>query len=221
MTHRFEDLIRQLSESVRADYDEARQHARNQDPQRAGHEAEGTWQRVLTDWGPGWPVVTRRYIVGPGGETNEVDVLLLKPTYPSPLREQRSVMSSGVAAAFSCKLTLRKRDLREAITQKALINNVAGRSNHTAKDTLRGPIPFGLLAHSMDFPRSETNPSEVLQEAYEQLAHELVGGSAAEGLVTRPSDELDALLSMSRRSGPTVTARFGPTGDSPVIVCTR
>lgn len=218
MTRRFEDLIRQLSESVRADYEEARRHTRNKDPQRAGHEGEGTWQRVLEAWGPGWPVVTRKYIVGPGGETNEVDVLLLKPTYPAPLLGQPSVMASGVAAAFSCKLTLRRNDLREALTQKARINDVAGRPNQTVRESLCGTIPFGLLAHSMDFSgAAQRDPSHVLQEAYEQIAHELVGGSAAEGLVTHPADELDALLVADASFLQTMRVAFGlvaPRGPS-------
>ena len=65
MSNRFQVLIQHLAEGIENDYRAAQQYARDHDAQRAGHEGESTWVRLLEQWGPGWPVVTRRYIVVP------------------------------------------------------------------------------------------------------------------------------------------------------------
>src|SRR3954454_18215226 len=83
VANRFHLLIKTLAQTVEQDYQEARKHAREDDSQRAAREGESTWLLLLTGWGPGWPVVTRKYIVGPSGDTNEVDAIVLKPDSPA------------------------------------------------------------------------------------------------------------------------------------------
>lgn len=118
MPDRFHGLFRELSLRIKTDYEEARSHARNANPQRAGHEGEATWQTLIKQWGPRLPVETRKYIVGPGGDSNEVDLVILKPDYPEHLRSHSSALVSGVAAAFSVKLTLKRAHILEALEQK-------------------------------------------------------------------------------------------------------
>lgn len=207
MANRFQVLIQHLAEGIEKDYRDAQQHAREHDAQRAGHEGESTWVRLLEQWGPGWPIVTRRYIVGPGGESNEVDVVMLKPDYPKHLRDEPSVLVSGVAAAFSSKLTLRTGHLREAIQQKARLYEVAGRPNSSPKEALCGPFPFGLLAHSTEISPKADDPAEALLQTYERLAHQ-----PGESLVSGPAGELDALLVADRCFLNTTRVALSPRG---------
>ncbi|MFJ7288641.1 DUF6602 domain-containing protein [Curtobacterium sp. NPDC098951] len=191
--NRFQGLIRRVADQVRADYEEARQHAREHDAQRSGHEGEATWVRLLRDWGPSWPVVSRKYIVGPGGDSNEVDLLVLKPDYPSHLMDDPSVLASGVAAAFSVKLTLRPQHLGEALLQKRRLLEVAGASPGSVREALCGPFPFGLLAHSSELARNATDFRAAIQEFHERTAY-----SSTDPLVRAPREELDALLVADR-----------------------
>lgn len=155
MADKFDTLLERLAQSVADDYEEARTNATAGNPQRAGHEGEGTWTRILRDWGPGWPVVTRKYIVGPGGSSNEVDVVILRPDYPTHLHHEPSVLSSGVAAAFSSKTTARRADVFEAVTQKRQLLAAAGPAgSRSPREILQGPSPSG-------FWRTEWMPKEI------------------------------------------------------------
>ena len=189
VTNRFHLLLESLAGNVARDYREAQDHAREHDPQRAGHEGESTWKRLLENWGPGWPVVTRKYIVGPHGESNEVDVIVLKPDYPAHLHDEPSILISGIAAAFSSKLTLRKSHIAEAIEQKKLLVDIAGDLGGSARDALRGKFPFGLLAHSTAVLNGVEDFNQDMKNMYDQVGH-----SPGRPLVTHPREELDALL---------------------------
>lgn len=193
MTSRFEALFSGLARGVREDYEEARLHARDKDSQRSGHVGESTWQRLLSEWGPGWPVVTRKYVVGPGGSTNEIDVLVLKPEYPAKLRDEASILVSGVAAAFSSKTTLRKPDILEALTQKKSILEVAQMPEGSVREILCGPVPFGLLCHSTSVQKNADDFAEAMQTVYAEVAYPPSGIA-----VTHPREELDALLVADR-----------------------
>lgn len=184
MTDKFDQLIDNLADSLAQDYEAARESAAAGDPQRAGHQGEATWVRLLRDWGPGWPVVTRKYIVGPGGTTNEVDVLVLKPDYPRHLRDETSILATGVAAAFSAKNTLRRKDVEEAFQQKRRILEVAQDRPSAPRRILQGPFPFGILAHRIDFGGSRTQQTDRLLDWQEKVFTP----------ATHPSEELDLLL---------------------------
>lgn len=208
---RFDLLLEALERSVATDYAEARAHVVQPDIQRAGHEGEATWQRLLSQWGPGWPVVTRKYVVGPGGDSNEVDVLVLKPDYPAHLHQESSILFSGVAAAFSCKLTLRRRDIIEALDQKRRLLTVAGNPQSNVRHALCGPFPFGLLAHSSDLPDNAAGFVESTRVLYDALAH-----SSVPRRVTQPSEELDAVLVADQAFFSTMRVAWLPaSGDQP------
>lgn len=188
MSGKFEELLRRVAERVNDDYREAQEHARSGDSQRAGHEGESTWQRVLCDWGPNLPVVTRKYIVGPGGESNEVDIVVLKSDYPQSLRDESAILASGVAAAFSVKLTLRRPHIKEALEQKRRLLEVAGKQSASIREMLCGPFPFGVLAHSSEVG-AKRDPQFRLLHAYNEIA-----SGAEDNGVTSPREELDCLM---------------------------
>jgi len=187
---RFHALVRAVAEGVERDYAESRSYARRRDPQRAGHQAESTWRQMLERWGNGWPVVSRRYIVGPWGESGEIDLIGLRPDYPAHLKDEAAILVSGVAAVFSCKLTLRRRDIVDAINQKRrIIDAGGGPRGMSDEELMHARFSFGLLAHASELGGGPTTVQDRVQDIYDQVAH----GSAAP-LVTHPSEELDCLL---------------------------
>jgi hypothetical protein len=146
-------------------------------------------EATIGSLGPGWPVVTRKYIVGPKGESNEVDVIVLKPDYPVHLREEPSILITGVAAAFSSKLTLRREHIAEAIAQKKLILDTAGEPGGSAREVLGGGFSFGLLTHSTALFKGTDDFKGQMQDLYDEVGHNL-----ERRVVTHPREELDALL---------------------------
>ncbi|WP_300681181.1 DUF6602 domain-containing protein [Nocardioides sp.] len=164
--------MQSLAEGVERDYAEARDSARRRDPQRAGHQAEATWKQLLERWGNGWPVVNRRYIVGPGGETGETDLIVLRPDYPVHLMDESAILVSGVAAAFSCKLTMRPRDIAEAILQKRQIMSAGGGARGWGEELMHASFSFGLLAHSADLGSRSGAVADAVRHHYDRIAHD-------------------------------------------------
>lgn len=186
-----EDELRRVADKVAADFERAKERAQNKDPQHSGHIGEATWSRLLNEWGPGWPVVTRKYVVGPTFRTNEIDVLILKPDYPDALRESESVLASGVAAAFSVKTTLRPWHFREALAQKKCLVEASGRPHGSAKEVMCGNIPFGILAHTSELSTRGDSPDSIL-EKYWSTAH------AGATQIQDPRDDLDCILAADK-----------------------
>src|ERR1700722_201520 len=114
------EWFRALGREIKEDYDRLHQEARD-DPQYAGHGGESTWVRVLSKWlPPAYEVVTRKYIMPEvGNDRFETDIVVLRPSYPIPLRSQENILSGGVAAAFSVKLTLNAAGIRDGIQRAA------------------------------------------------------------------------------------------------------
>lgn len=190
---KFIALIGAAAREIKDDYEAARKHARNKDSQRAGHEGEAAWVNLISKWLPLGQIVTRKYIVGPSGETNEIDLVILRPDYPSALTDQPTVLISGVLAAFSCKLTLRKKDILDALEQKRMINSVAGTFGSAWPEVMTGPVPFGLLSQSTGLMPSSQDPRGDFRTLYDDLVHSVDGYA-----VGHPSEELDALLIADR-----------------------
>jgi hypothetical protein len=78
----------------------------------------------------------------------QVDVLVLKPSYPAALHHKKKYLATGVAAAFECKLTLRKAHIFEAMKNAAEIKRMTRMRLGTPYCELVTPPVFGLLSHS-------------------------------------------------------------------------
>ena len=202
---KFISLIKAVAREIEEDYKGAQDHARGGDPQRAGHEGESAWKRLIGDWFPTGKTVVRKYIVGPGGDTNEVDLVVLKPDYPPHLLDQPSVLCSGVQAAFTCKLTLKRPDILEAIQQKRLINRVAGNNEALWPEAMTGPIPFGILSQSTSLCKSSTNFRNDFRLLYEEIAH-----SSHDREIKNPKEELDSVLIADRGFWSTIYSALMP-----------
>jgi hypothetical protein len=122
----------------------------SEDPGTAGDQAEENWASVLRDWLPSnYHVVTKGRILGPDGQTSpQIDVLVLTPSYPKRLLNQKHYFAGGVIAAFECKLNLRSRDWSKVFANAVRVKRILTPTLGTPFDELHQPPFFGLLAHT-------------------------------------------------------------------------
>jgi hypothetical protein len=165
--HDFFEMMRAVKESLANDYQRIRTRT-IEDPGTAGDQAEEDWATILRDWLPAiYPVVTKgRILFEDGSSSPQVDVLVLKPSYPPGLRQQKYFFAGGVIAAFECKLTLRNTHVRDAFqTAREIKRKARGRTGTPYDELNRMPI-YGLLAHSHSFRAKR--PSWKLHEVVEK-----------------------------------------------------
>jgi hypothetical protein len=139
-----------------SDYDIVKGRA-NDDPGTTGDHVEGKWAEVLRDWLPAtYHVVTKGRILDLDGmSSRQLDAIVLHPAYPRRLRNFTYYIPEGVAAAFECKTTLRRRDVGSFIETCTSVKRMRESSSHSPRDDLHRPIVVGLLAHSVDLgPRT-------------------------------------------------------------------
>jgi hypothetical protein len=138
-----------------------------EDPGTAGDEGEENWADLLREWLPeGYKVVTKGRIIGVTGEASpQIDVLVLKPAYPTRLLRKKLYLASGVAAAFECKTTLRSSHLTKAAVTAATVQRLADRRTGSPYRELLGSPVYGVLAHSHAWQRQESKPRENIQRA--------------------------------------------------------
>lgn len=146
------DFMDQLQVGLAAEYERIQRRVK-EDPGIAGAQGEENWAALLRDWLPAtYHVVTRGRIVDHRGNSSpEVDVLVLHPAYPRHLLNKKHYLVAGVAAAFECKLTLRKRHLSKSLETCAKIKSLSPAQVGTPyRELHRRPI-VGILAHAHDW----------------------------------------------------------------------
>ena len=151
-----------IQRDVQDEYD--RLHAEAQartDIQHTGHGGEATWIRILNEWLPrGYEAVPRKYIVPEERNVSfETDIVVFRPSYPHALRSYSDVLPSGVAAAFSVKLTLDASGLKDGIERAAKIRRALKPRYGTARAEMVPPFPVGLLAHSHAWKAAGSTPT--------------------------------------------------------------
>lgn len=153
-----EEIHRKLQatyERAQADSVQTPKGRRLADTGSAGSEGESSWKSILEQWlPPSFPVVNGgRILMENGNLSHQVDLLVLSPNYPKALLETDRYFSTGVLAAFECKLTLRKQGLQKTIRNAAELAQSFGPVSRckNLRDALFSPILYGLLAHSHDF----------------------------------------------------------------------
>jgi hypothetical protein len=136
-----------------------------EDSGTAGDEGEENWRKLFVEWlPPAYQVVTKGRILGHEGETSpQVDVLVLKPTYPKALLNKKKYLAAGVAAAFECKLTLKAEHIRDAIATAAKIRRLVPARVSSAYQELFSPITYGLLAHSHSWRGAQSDPVRAIK----------------------------------------------------------
>lgn len=186
MKHDLSQYLDEINLTLRQDYSQIRARVR-EDPGTAGDQVEETWAGVLRRWLPShYHVVTKgRVLSVEGGASSQIDVLVLWPSYPPFLLQKKLYMASGVAAAFECKLTLRKRHLRKMFETAVSLSKLTEKEHADRKNPLRHQdknyayeelhriFEYGLLAHSFDGEDPEAT-AETLTAEIIDLDRELV-----------------------------------------------
>jgi len=143
-----------------------RGRSRLEDPGTAGDQGEENWAQLIRDWLPSYfTVVTKGKIIFPDGSASaQVDVVVLSPSYPKLLIDRRDkyYLSSGVAAAFECKVTGKLSHIDEAFEAASLIASKFRKTGEPSPHSELNSIPYGLLCHSLD-GGDRTTISEKLQ----------------------------------------------------------
>lgn len=188
MSHELAALLEQVQGTLASEYGRIVQRA-TEDPGTAGDQGEENWASFLRQWLPqGYHVVTKGRILSVDGEASpQLDVLVLKPSYPPALLDKKLYLAAGVAAAFECKTTLKKDHLAQAIRTAEIVHRLAHPSGE--RSTRRGSpflelhsgVVYGLLAHSHSWSAD--------------TAQDHVGGAVDAGLhaAAHPRDLLDAV----------------------------
>jgi hypothetical protein len=160
-SHDLIQLIQQSTAEIAAEYVRIRTRAK-EDPGTAGDQGEENWADILRKWLPTtFHVVTKGRIIFSNGETSDqVDVLVLSPSYPKGLLNKKVYLAAGVLAAFECKNTLRLQHIREAVRASAKLGRLS-RSDRSVKQH----IVYGLLAHSRNIASKRHPPQEVISAA--------------------------------------------------------
>jgi hypothetical protein len=143
------DWFRSVQREIADDYGRLHQEALS-DPQLAGHGAEATWKGVLSQWLPdGYGVEARKYIVPEvGTEIFEMDLVVLRPSYPKRLHHRAKILAGGVAAAFSVKQTLNAGGIADGVDRAMRLRRAMKPRSGTPREQMLAPFPVGLLAHS-------------------------------------------------------------------------
>lgn len=167
--HDLHDFIDQVSVEIQSEYKRIRRRA-SEDPGTAGDQGEENWADLLRKWLPhGYSVVTKGRVINQDGKvSSQVDIIVLKPSYPKFLVSKKTFLLGGTAAIFECKTTLRKNHIESAVKQCVEIKNMFSARQGTPYKELHTPIIYGLLAHSHSWSgetdRVADHVSNVLQE---------------------------------------------------------
>jgi hypothetical protein len=182
--HDLHQFMAQVAAEMASEY--GRIYARAaEDPGTAGDEGEENWASLFRDWLPAnYHVATKGRIIGPDGTMSpQIDVLILKPTYPPKLLEKRVWLAGGVAAAFECKTTLTATHVRAGLDRCARFKLLYSPRQGTPRRELRSALIYGLLAHSHSWKAANSDPIGAIERAFE----------SSEASIQHPRLDLDFL----------------------------
>jgi hypothetical protein len=182
--HDLHVFMAQVSAEMASEYERIYKKAAG-DPGTAGDEGEENWATLLRDWlPPNYHVETKGQLIAPDGSLSpQVDVLVLKPSYPRKLREKKVWLAGGVAAAFECKTTVTARHVTEAVERCARFKSLYAPRHGSPLKELRSPLIYGLIAHSHSWKGEKSDPVGNIERSL----------ATAESAVTHPRLQLDLL----------------------------
>jgi len=138
-----------------------------QDPGTAGDEGEENWATLFREWlPPTYSVVTKGRLIGYDGSMSpQVDVLIIKPSYPKKLLEKKIWLADGVVAAFECKNTIKSSHIISSGQRCAQFKKIMRPRGGTPQSELRSPLIYGILAHSHSWKSEKSEPISNIEEA--------------------------------------------------------
>ena len=160
-SHDLYDFMSQISNDMASEYERIQKRA-TEDPGTAGDQGEENWATLLRDWLPAiYEVVTKGRIISHEGKMSpQIDILVLKDSYPRKLIDKKVYLAAGVAAAFECKVTLIASHIKEAVENCVKVKNLFQTRTGTPYKELHSPIVYGLLAHSHSWKGEKSTPLE-------------------------------------------------------------
>lgn len=175
--------VEQAAIEMRNEYERIQRRV-SEDPGTAGDEGEVNWAELLKRWLPQhYHVRTKGRVLGSlGAASKQVDVIVLYPEYPTGLLEKKLYLASGVAAVFECKLTLRQEHLASTVARAAEFQDSLGLRSGSPRKEMFGPIAYGLLAHSHEWKRPNSEPARNVDEGLRE---------ADQAIVNHPRQMLD------------------------------
>lgn len=159
--HDLYDFMFQISNDMASEYERIQKRA-TEDPGTAGDQGEENWATLLRDWLPAtYEVVTKGRIISHEGKMSpQIDILVLKDSYPRKLLDKKVYLAAGVAAAFECKVTLKASHIKEAVESCVKVKNLFQIRRGTPYKELHSLIVYGLLAHSHSWKGEKSTPLE-------------------------------------------------------------
>ncbi len=163
-SHDLYDFMSQISNDMASEYERIQKRA-TEDPGTAGDQGEENWATLLRDWLPAtYEVVTKGRIISHEGKMSpQIDILVLKDSYPRKLLDKKVYLAAGVAAAFECKVTLIASHIQEAIENCVKVKSLFPARSGTPYKELHSPIVYGLLAHSHSWKGEKSTPLENIE----------------------------------------------------------
>jgi len=173
--HELFDFLSSVCRELAEEYDRIQKRA-TEDSGNAGDEGEENWAAIMREWlPPTYQIVTRGRILGHRGIASpQVDVIVLKPTYPKYLLNKKLYLAGGVAAAFECKLTLKAKHIEEAVANCVEIKRLFEPRRGTPYSEFTSPIVYGLLAHSHSWKGEKSKPLDNIIPKFEKADKSLV-----------------------------------------------
>lgn len=184
-SHDLHEFMVQVSNEMASEY--ARIYARaSEDPGTAGDEGEENWATLFREWlPPTYHVETKGRLIGHDGKmSGQIDVLVLKSSYPKKLLEKKVWLAGGVAAAFECKTTLTASHVKASVKRCAAFKDLYQPRVGTPYREMTSPLIYGLLAHSHSWKAENSTPIENIERALSE---------ANQSEITHPRFELDCL----------------------------
>lgn len=166
MIHDLADFMHTLTRQMGDEYQRILKRT-TEDPGTAGDQGEENWAEILRLWLPPiYQVVTKGRIISERGIASpQVDVLVLKPTYPKALLSTKLYLAAGVEAAFECKNTLRTAHIAKAVENARNISELFEPRSGDPYEELHSPIIYGLLAHSHSWKDQKSTPLQNIEGA--------------------------------------------------------
>lgn len=180
--HDLHTFMAQVTNEMASEYQ--RIHARTaEDPGTAGDEGEENWAALLRDWlPPYYHVATKGRLIGSDGAMSpQIDVLVLKPSYPKKLLEKKVWLAQGVAAVLECKTTIRSEHIVESAERCKAFKRLVPPRVGSPRIELQSALIYGILAHSHSWKSEQSKPVENVNRALE----------VAMRAASRPSERID------------------------------
>jgi hypothetical protein len=172
-----------------------------EDPATAGDEGEENWASLFREWlPPGYHVQTKGRLLGHDGRASpQIDLVILKPSYPRKLLEKKMWMAGGVAAAFECKTTLTAKHVRDSVDRCVKFKSLMQPRQGSPRREINSPLVYGILAHSHSWKGEKSDPIANIEAAL-----------GVESEIKRPCDLIDVMCVADLGSWSRVfTAKYG------------